>query len=235
MPTPALIDRSQTVAQIVARHSVTAAVFQSHRIDFCCRGDVTVAQACADRRQDPEAIFAELEAVVRERSGEAAGEDLRRLSTPALLARIVDRHHGFLRTAFPRIEPLLAKVAVVHGEHEPRLHAVRGAFVELVRTLAPHLDFEEEVLFPELARPGGPWGGARGHLAAMEKEHLAVGLKLAQIRDLADDFRTPPWGCASYRALMAELEHLEADVLQHVHLENHVLMPRFAGPEAPLS
>ena len=30
------------------------------------------------------------------------------------------------------------------------------------------------------------------------------------------------------RTLFAELEQLERDILTHVHLENHVLMPRFA-------
>jgi regulator of cell morphogenesis and NO signaling len=51
---------------------------------------------------------------------------------------------------------------------------------------------------------------------------------LARMRELADGFRTPEWGCNSYRVLMAELEALEGDILRHVHLENHVLMPRFA-------
>ncbi len=235
MPTTAVIDRSATVARIVLDHSETAAVFQRHRIDFCCRGNVTVGEACTSAGTDPEALLAELERAVGERTGGPAEDDLRTFSTPALLARIVDRHHGYLRRAVPRIEPLLAKVAAVHGEHNPKLVGVRGAFVELVGMLAPHLDFEEEVLFPELSTPGGPRGAAQGHLDAMNAEHLAVGTKLAQIRALADDFTTPDWGCNSYRALMAELQNLEADVLQHVHLENHVLMPRFAGKGATLA
>lgn len=234
MPTTAVIDRSDTVAQIVAKHSETAAVFQKHRIDFCCRGNVTVAQACAGREQDPDGVFAELEQAVRERAGEPRGEDLRTFSTAALLARIVDRHHGYLRRALPIIEPLLGKVVAVHAEHNPKLAAVQRAFRDLVGMLAPHLDFEEEVLFPELVRAGGPPGGAREHLDGMAKEHVAVGLKLAQMRDSADDFSTPSWGCNSYRALMAELERLEIDILHHVHLENHVLMPRFAGQNPPL-
>jgi regulator of cell morphogenesis and NO signaling len=235
MVQPQVIDRNATVAQIVLDHSETAAVFQRHRIDFCCRGNVTVGTACRDLHEDPEALFAELERAVRDRTGEAEEDDLRTFSTPALLARIVDRHHGFLRRALPRIEPLLAKVAVVHGEHNPKLISVRGAFVDLVEMLSPHLDFEEEILFPELAAPGGPSPKALAHLQEMNAEHLAVGTKLAQIRALADDFTTPDWGCSSYRAMMSELRNLEADILQHVHVENHVLMPRFTATAAPVS
>jgi len=54
-----------------------------------------------------------------------------------------------------------------------------------------------------------------------------VGRALDRIRDLTDDFATPDWGCTSYRLAMAELDDLTTDVLRHVHLENHVLMPRF--------
>jgi regulator of cell morphogenesis and NO signaling len=234
-PTPTPIDRSATVAQIVARHSETAAVFQKHRIDFCCRGDVTVAQALAGRQEDPEALFGELEQAVLDRCVERPEEDLLTLPTAALLARIVDRHHGYVRRALPRVAPLLAKVAAVHGEHNPKLIPLRESFSELADQLEPHLDFEEEILFPDLVRQDGPTARTRAQLDDMAREHLGVGAKLAQIRALADDYTTPPWGCSSYRALIVELQALETDVLQHVHLENHVLMPRFAGQTSLLS
>lgn len=235
MAPAAILDPSATVAQIVAKHSETAAVFHRHRIDFCSDGDVTIPRACALRARDPTLLLADLERAVRERAAEWAGEDLLVLSTPALLARIVDRHHGCLRRALPRVEPLLAKVAAVHGRRDAKLAGLRGAFVELVGLLASHLAFEEETLFPELASSGHWHASAAGHLHAMVKEHVAVAAKLAQLRDLVDDFRVPAWGCNSYQALMAELEHLEADLLQHLHLEDHVLVPRFVGIGSPPS
>ena len=67
----------------------------------------------------------------------------------------------------------------------------------------------------------------------MYEDHVAVGALLGRIRELSDEFATPEWGCNSYRVYMAELAALEEDVLRHVHLENHVLMPRFAAGEHP--
>jgi regulator of cell morphogenesis and NO signaling len=229
-----VIDRSATVAQIVTEHAVAARVFQKHRIDYCCRGNVTVPEACQEKHLDPEALFGELEAAL---PGEGAGpqDDPRTLSTAALVARIVDRHHGYLRRALPYLAPLSAKVARVHGPHDPRLEGVDQALRELTASLLPHLDDEEEVLFPALmARRPDP-AVIRVEAERMQQDHLAVGALLGRMRELAADFTVPEWGCNSYRVLMAELEALEADVLRHVHLENHVLVPRFTDALARAS
>ncbi|AUX22839.1 uncharacterized protein SOCEGT47_033550 [Sorangium cellulosum] len=67
------------------------------------------------------------------------------------------------------------------------------------------------------------------HFGAMRDEHLAVAKHLETIRDASDDFALPDWACGSYRALFGELQAIEQDIFQHVHLENHVLAPRFGA------
>ncbi len=62
----------------------------------------------------------------------------------------------------------------------------------------------------------------------MNEEHLAVGTLLETMRNATEDYLLPDWACNSYRTLFSELSQLEGDVLTHVHLENHVLRPRFA-------
>jgi regulator of cell morphogenesis and NO signaling len=222
-------DRSATVAQLVTENFVAARVFQKHRIDYCCHGNVTVPEACRERSLDPEAVYADLEAALPSGGG-AAAEDPRALSTAALVARIVDRHHGYLYAALPGIEPLVAKIVKVHGAHNPKLADVQAAFRELAEALLPHLRQEEEVLFPALVSRRPDRALIAAELEAMNADHLAVGAVLERIRDAADGFVTPEWGCNTYRVTMQELEALEGDILRHVHLENHVLMPRFAGP-----
>jgi regulator of cell morphogenesis and NO signaling len=222
------LDHNATVAAIVTEHAVAARVFQKHGIDYCCHGNVTVPQACLDARLDPDVLFAELEAALAA-GGDRPEEDPRALSTAALIARIVDRHHGYLRQALPYIAPIMAKVATVHGPRDTNLQHLHAAFRDLAASLGPHLDEEEEVLFPALMARQLDAQLVTREVERMHEDHLAVGDLLARIRALTDGFTTPEWGCNTYRVLMAALDGLEADTLRHVHLENHVLAPRFAA------
>jgi regulator of cell morphogenesis and NO signaling len=223
------VARDATVAEIVTTHPETARVFQRHGIDFCCRGGVSVASACEGLAVTPEALFRELDDEVAARAGAAPAEDVRALGTAALIARIVDRHHGYLRRALPFLVPLSAKVASVHGAHESRLVPLAAAVSELAGMLEPHLEEEEQVLFPALTSRNPDPDVVEREFARMHEDHLAVGDVLRDLRTLTDGFVAPEWGCTSYRTLMAGLEELEGDILRHVHLENHVLMPRFVG------
>ena len=114
----------------------------------------------------------------------------------------------------------------VHGDHNPKLRDLKTAVDELVTELGPHLDEEEKSLFPALiAKQSDP--SVAKLLDSMHEEHLAVAKLLERIRAASDDFALPDWACGSYRTLFSELEQLEGDVFTHVHLENHVLKPRF--------
>jgi regulator of cell morphogenesis and NO signaling len=223
MPT---LDRTATVARIVVEHSATARVFQKHGIDYCCHGDVSLLEACAAARLEPDALAAELEAVLATPAAQP-DEDPRALSTAALVARIVERHHGYLRRALPYVAPIMAKVARVHGPRDAVLQDVAEAFRALAASLLPHLEEEEQVLFPALVAGTPDRDVVRREVERMHEDHLAVGDLLARIRGLTGGFATPEWGCNTYRVLMAELDALEADILRHVHLENHVLALRF--------
>jgi len=220
-----MIDPQKTVASLVLDHSECAAVLQRHRIDYCCRGDTTLTAACRDRRLDVGVVVNELERAIHERRDDDDG-DPRELSSPDLLALIVSRYHAPLRRTLPFVRTLAAKVGRVHGEHNPRLIELDEIVAELAETLEAHIDDEEETLFPALThrRPN-----VRDLLTATRDEHAIVGDLLGRLRTAADDYAVPDWACNSYRTLFRELERLETDVLRHVHLENHVLLPRFQG------
>lgn len=225
-----MLDPRRTVASVVLDHSECAAVFQRHQIDFCCRGEISIEDAATRAHVETDVLLDELARAVAGR--QAPRElDLRTLSTPRLVAHIVSKHHEYLRTTLPFVGTLAEKVSRVHGEREPKLRELRALVALLDQTLIAHLDVEEGALFPMLCAKQIDPHEAATELAAMVDEHLIVADLLARIRRATDDFALPDWACNSYRTLFAELRQLETDVFTHVHLENHVLRPRFVASD----
>jgi regulator of cell morphogenesis and NO signaling len=219
------LDLGQAISEIVLEHPECAAVFQRHRIDFCCRGERSLDSACEERGVDRSGLLRELSGAIAERSG-LTQADPRALSTPALVAHIISTHHAYLRRSLPFLRDLAAKVARVHGDHNPQLRKLSDLVGALTDALLPHLDDEEQSLFPLLMATNSDPIGVERSLSAMREEHLAVGALLEQMREQSYGYTVPEWGCRSYRTLFAELATLETDTLRHVHIENHVLAPR---------
>lgn len=217
-----MLDRLQTVADVVLDHSECAEVFQRHRIDFCCRGDLTLEQAAAQRKLAVEALVAELSGAISARQGPPA-VDVRGLGTPQLVAHILLHHHDPLCRSLPMVRMLSSKVARVHGEHNPKLRDLKNQVDELEEVLTPHLEEEVREVFPVLSGQLP----TREAVEAMTKDHELIHALLGRIRLASEDFTLPDWACTSYRTLFAELKALETQLSTRLHLENHVLRPRF--------
>jgi regulator of cell morphogenesis and NO signaling len=66
----------------------------------------------------------------------------------------------------------------------------------------------------------------------MMEEHDVAGALVSQIREASSAYKPPADACASYQALYRDLQEFEADLHQHVHLENNILFPRAVDIEA---
>ncbi|HEU4385244.1 MAG TPA: hemerythrin domain-containing protein [Anaeromyxobacteraceae bacterium] len=162
------------------------------------------------------------------REAPPAGEDPSRLSGPELVALVVERHHAYARRALPYVVALLGKVTARHRARNAKLATLCDAGEELADALESCQDEEERDLFPALAA-GVPVGEAvRLKLDAMYRRHRELRLLLVRIRWLADDFTVPDWAGRTYGVLMEELEALEANLLEHIHLERVLLGPRLS-------
>lgn len=226
-----------TVGQWVARYPITARVFETRGIDYCCGGKRSLEEACARQGLDLGALKADL-ALVLEKAPPASETSWDQVSLGILLDHIESTHHRFLREEKPRLTALAHKVARVHGERHPELTELAAAVDGIFQTLDPHLDHEEQVEFPAFRKWEGN-GGVTGNelmrdVGNLEAEHTEVGRILENIRDLASGFEPPPDACNSYLALFHGLERLEEDLHAHIHKENNILHARIlkgsAGP-----
>lgn len=223
----ASFDLSETVASITVRAPAAARTFERFGIDFCCRGGMSLAQACAAQHIAAHEVLADLASELATEKASAVPPS----SPSALIGYIVERHHRFTRDELARLLPLARKVMSVHGTRHSELKEVRGALTVLADELLTHQLKEERVLFPyvqDLERGVAdipPFRTLLNPLRSLSSEHEEVGALLDQLRRLTADFTPPVDACASYRALYAGLAQLTADLHVHVHLENNVLFP----------
>jgi regulator of cell morphogenesis and NO signaling len=218
-PTP------RTLSEIAREHPSATRVFFRHRLDFCCGGQRTLEQACAVAGLDPVEVEREIEVEV-DRGDEHEHWDARPRHE---LADHIERHyHAALRRDVPPLIAAARKVEKVHARKPNVPVGLADALERFWDELESHMLKEELVLFPMIRR--GVSAGIVGNpIAVMLDEHAMHGVQLASIRRLARGFEVPPEACATWTALYRGLETLEAELMQHIHLENNILFRPVAG------
>ncbi len=219
---------NRTVGGIVVEIPEAARIFNQSGIDYCCGGsrllsEAILADAASGRSFDAAALEAALDAASLRVKANAAVDDFRTLSADALVDHIEAKHHAYLKEALPEISERLAVVLRAHGQHHPELFQVHGVFGQVRTDLEQHLVKEEVLLFPALSR-GTPDAETRALAQTLRDEHTAVGEMLRTLRRLNHDYVAPDDACPTYRRLLKELETMEADLFQHIHLENNILL-----------
>ena len=226
----------RTIRDIVANDYRTAAIFQRHGLDFCCRGNRTVDAACQEAGIAADGVQRDLaDATALPPSGCAPRFNTWDLSS--LTGYIVANHHSFVREQLPVIQGHAHKVARVHGGRHPEMVEVAEIFDRVCAEMTSHMAKEEEVLFPYLDRlaeasvrrqgpPAAPFGTVGNPIRMMEAEHESAGDAMAEIRALTGGYRVPDDACGTFSVLLQELDAFERDLHQHVHLENNILFPK---------
>jgi regulator of cell morphogenesis and NO signaling len=211
-----------TLAELATEHPAASRVFQRYGLDFCCKGLRSLEAACAERGLDAPAILAEIE------SSTSAPQTSAGESSEVLVAHLVDHYHRRLREELPQLIAMAGKVERVHFKRSACPFGLAEHLTRMHEELLLHMVKEEKVLFP-LILSGRT--GLHGPVQVMEAEHRDHATNLERLRDLAHDFVPPPEACATWQALYLRLNDFERELMEHVHLENHVLFPRALGGE----
>jgi regulator of cell morphogenesis and NO signaling len=210
-----------TLADLAVTHPAASRVFHRHGLDFCCHGRRPLDEACAERGLAAESVIAAIEAEQK------ADPDLPRWDErplPELVRHILDFYHQRLRAELPELVSLAAKVESRHAEKAGCPRGLRALLEQVHASVLDHLAKEELVLFPLILAGRGAM--ARGPIHVMETEHDDHAANLREIRRLTADLVPPAEACPTWRALYVRLGAFEAELMDHVHLENNVLFRR---------
>ena len=219
-------------------------ILEDAGVDYCCGGGKSLQEACLHADVSAEEILQRL----RQNSELVGPEETEWTSAPLadLTRHIRERHHRYVREAIPRVRALLTKVRETHGAKRREIEEIEKLFGDVAHEMLMHMQKEEQILFPYIdalersANGNGPieppfFQTVRNPIHAMMKEHDAARDLVKQIRTASGEYAVPEDACTSYKAAYQELREFEADLHQHVHLENNILFPRAVELEAAVA
>lgn len=240
------LDMNETLGALLSQYPAFRAVFEAHRLDYCCGGKQTLKDAAEAAGLDLDRLGRELIEAL-EADTPVPARDWSRVNAEELCHYIVDRHHTFMRRQLPLVRSLFDDVRTAHGvTHGKLLDALRSVFDGLAMEIEMHLEKEEQILFPYIEQierhllVGAPMpevhcGSVQNPIRQMEYEHDNAGAALAKMRNLSSDWQPPADACEKFKALYDGLAQLENDLHEHIHLENNILFPKAVKLEQKVS
>ncbi len=222
------------VKDIVNELPKSSDLFKKHRIDFCCGGNIPLANAAQERGLDPKIIVSELQTLfATSEPNENEMEEWIHSDTRSLIEHIVSAYHRPLEEELTMLSPYVTKVARVHGGNHPELLKVYELFYAFKKEMLEHTAKEEETVFPLIQQLNDGTVANREEainaIVELEKEHDAAGAILKELRDVTADYELPFDACGTYNLVYKRLEALEEQTFMHVHLENNILFPRYTN------
>lgn len=236
-------DTNKTVRELAVEVPSATRVFEKLGIDYCCGGGKKLAEACDQASLAVNEVLSNLEEAEKARlARHESVVDWNRESLADVIDQIMKKHHTFVQAEIPRLTNLANKVSSKHGPAHPETVVVNALFETLAHELTMHLMKEEQILFPYIVRmeestiektPVIPscFGTVENPIAMMVSEHDNAGEILGKLRSATANYKVPEDACTSYRALYTGLIEFEADLHQHIHMENNILFPRAIAME----
>lgn len=239
------INDDSMVTDIVANDYRTSAVFRKYDIEFCCGGRVPLQLACEMHGLDKEAIKKELKDSIRNIHITNV-IDFNSWDIDFLIDYIKNIHHTYLLKNLPEISDILDRFAEGHQKKYTWLPDLLASFKNLKSFLLPHLEHEEQVIFPYIKQIAHAYQSREPYasllvrtlrkpvedLMKQEHEHIRTYLHLS--RELTANYAPPPHACVTHKVCFSKLQELDNDLVQHTHLENNILFPKAIAIEKEL-
>lgn len=237
MMTALPFSKSNTVTDIVLKDLRTADVFYKNNIEFCCGGKWPLDVTCEAQNLDLTTIIKEIEKATSY-VPVSNGFNFQDWETAFLVDFIINVHHAYLKRNLPIAREYVSRLIKGHLKNFPWLTSLDYLLVKLQNELLPHLQVEEESLFPYIKQISTahqqklPYAKllvktlSKPLLSTMQQEQVLLSGILQQMQELTNDFSISENACITHKVSFFKLKELYNDLLLHLYLENEILFPR---------
>ncbi|MBF9017421.1 MULTISPECIES: iron-sulfur cluster repair di-iron protein [unclassified Oceanispirochaeta] len=225
-----IIDINKSLGEIVTAYPSTVPELSRYKLDYCCGGKDTLAEALKNMNLNEQAVINDLEKAVEQAiESDKVTRDWSGASMSTIISHILNTHHVFMKEALAELNNLMFKILKVHFKTDGEtLLQVHHLFGNLKTELEAHLVKEEENLFPmiieyEKNNSDSLKSQILKFIEETESEHDTAGDVFKELAKITGDYTAPSNACGSYRRTYYLLNDLEKDTFNHIHLENTVL------------
>jgi regulator of cell morphogenesis and NO signaling len=225
------------VSDIVNNDYRTVEVFRKYGIEYCCAGKWPLQSVCDAKGLDAVKIIKELEAS-RQTYCIPNTIQFGEWDIDFLVDYIINIHHAYLKKVLPETKVQLEEFAISHSKKIPKLTRLVQAFHELANEMLPHLQHEEDILFPYIRQIAHAFQNKESYAGllvrtlrkpienVMHHEHETVHTLIGSIRQLTDQYNYAPYTCIHHKVIFLKLFEIDNDLAVHLHLETDILFPQ---------
>ena len=183
-------------------------------------GDATVEEVCRRQGIDPDTFL--LICCAHAIDGYVpTKERLRRADLHDVLKYLRLSHAYYMEVALKKLSESLALLTEPCGEKHRSI--LRKFFDEYKEELIKHLEYEEEVVFPQAE--AALRQGRRAVSEGLEENHTHVGEKLEDLKNLIMKYLPPECGQEDIFRVLTGISTLQADLAKHIIVEDGILNP----------
>ncbi len=214
------------IGEIARQNFNTIPVFRKYGIDFYCKGESLLADACALIHCDMQTVLKELQVALAKSIDE--NQDFNSWTSEKLIVHIIDAHHQYVNIHVPEITALIKTVWENKEVYDYDFKRINDLFRQLGNDMKQHMQKEELALFPCIVKlesgqslPAG--SSVKSLITVVEFEHDTSGIIISQISRLCNNYIVPEAASPLFSSLFNKLSEFEADLIMHIHVENNVL------------
>lgn len=224
-------NKTQKIGEIVNAFPKAAEIFKQYKVDFCCGGNRPLSEAIEEQKINETELLNKINSAYANYKTSSKDKNWVEAGTDEIIEQILNKHHAYLWSELPVISKLSTTILRVHGPHHPELSKVHKLFNTLKMELEDHLAKEETIQYPAIkeyqkTNSLDDLNKAVNIINDLENEHTGAGNILKELREVTNDYKIPDDVCETFEKTYKKLQELEADLFQHIHLENNILFHR---------
>ncbi len=220
------LNENTSIGSLVEKTPESAKIFEKLGLDYCCKGNRTLKEACDEKKLN----VVEVLEMLKQLSTSDVPMNWDRMTLKEIVIHIVDTYHTPSKQELQRINQLIEKLKTKHGQRYPYISDLQNVFEQMKNSLLKHMEEEEQIVFPLVINleinKESQHEELKKYLGSLDNDHLETGEALERIKNLTNGYIPPSDACMTHIVMLNSLERLERNLHEHIHKENQILFPR---------